>query len=43
MFVNEFNDKIENSDLVVEAATESKKIKLEILKNLIKFVNPRPY
>ena len=27
MFVNEFNDKIENSDLVVEAATESKKNK----------------
>lgn len=36
MFVNEFNDKIENSDLVVEAATESKKIKLEIFNKLDK-------
>ena len=36
MFVNEFNDKIENSDLVVEAATESKKIKLGIFNKLDK-------
>ena len=43
MFVSEFNVKIENSDLVVEAATESKKLNRKFLINLIKFVNLRLY
>ncbi len=40
MFVSEFNVKIENSDLVVEAATESKKIKQEIFNKLDKVCKP---
>ena len=40
MFVSEFNVKIENSDLVVEAATESKKIKQEIFYKLDKVCKP---